>query len=208
MGHWGSVTRNIGQVYENLKAGDGPNVPRFRQQKLSLSWKLDVLPKLDDELIEVEQADIIREKICLCIIDIDQALERACSHMVASGSVTLEGGSSAATPSVGGKTSGPLTTVTPTTTTTTGMDVAASTHTLSTVAAIPVLVPVTGSVITLMTTSAIVTATLSTLSTTPETGAATLVTPSSTPLLAAPHVKLPKLSIKKLGRDLTKRVTF
>ena len=49
-----------------------------------LSGKLDILSKLDDELIEmvtedeldheVEQADIIKERIGLCIMDIDEAL--------------------------------------------------------------------------------------------------------------------------------------
>ena len=84
--HRGSVTRIISQVYESLESGEALNLPRLRQQKLQLSGKLDVLSKLDDELIEmvaedeldveVEQADVIKEKIGLCIMDIDQALER------------------------------------------------------------------------------------------------------------------------------------
>ena len=84
--HRGSVTRIVGQVYESLESGEALNLPRLRQQKSQLSGKLDVLSKLDDELIkmvaedeldaEVEQADVIKEKIGLCIMDIDQALER------------------------------------------------------------------------------------------------------------------------------------
>ena len=84
--HRGSITRIIGQVYENLESRDGPNLPRLKQHKVSLSGKLEVLSKLDYELIElvgvedldseVEQADVIREKIGLCIMDIDQAIER------------------------------------------------------------------------------------------------------------------------------------
>ena len=83
--HRGSVTRIIGQVYENLESRDGPNLPRLKQHKVSLSGKLEVLSKLDDELIElvsvedldseVEQADVIREKIGLCIMDIDKAID-------------------------------------------------------------------------------------------------------------------------------------
>ena len=84
--HRGSDTRIISQVYESLESREALNLPRLRQQKLQLSGKLDVLSKLDDELIEmvaedeldveVEQADVIKEKIGLCIMDIDQALER------------------------------------------------------------------------------------------------------------------------------------
>ena len=37
---------------------------------------------------EVEQADVIKEKIGLCIMDIDQALERISSHMVTDPSAT------------------------------------------------------------------------------------------------------------------------
>ena len=67
--HRGSVTRIVGQVYEGLESGETLNLPRLRQQRSQLSGKLDVLSKLDDELIEmvaedelgteVEQADII-----------------------------------------------------------------------------------------------------------------------------------------------------
>ena len=79
--HRGSVTRIVGQVYESLESGDALSVPRLRQQKSLLSGKLDILSKLGDELIEmvtedeldheVEQADIIKERIGLCIMDID-----------------------------------------------------------------------------------------------------------------------------------------
>ena len=85
--HRGSVTRIVGQVNESR---DTLSVPK--QQKSLLSGKLDVLSKLDDELIkmvaedeldhEVEQADIIKETVGLCIMDIDETLERTSSHMV------------------------------------------------------------------------------------------------------------------------------
>ena len=90
--HRGSVTRIISQVYESLESGEALNLPRLRQQKLQLSGKLDVLSKLDDELIEmvaedeldveVEQADVIKEKIGLCFMDIDQALEQLIPPML------------------------------------------------------------------------------------------------------------------------------
>ncbi len=84
--HRGSVTRIIAQVDDTLESTD---LSRLRQYKMSLSEKLEVLSKLDDELIEmvdeeeldneVEQADIIRERIGLCVMSIDKALEYAIS---------------------------------------------------------------------------------------------------------------------------------
>ena len=75
----------ISQVTKNLEAEDGPDVSQLRQQKLLLSEKLDILSKLDEELIdmvkeddldtEVEQADLIRERIRMCLITIDDVLE-------------------------------------------------------------------------------------------------------------------------------------
>ena len=96
--HRGSVTRIVDQVYEVLQADDSFNIPRLKQQRMTLSGKLDVLSKLDDELIEsideeeldeeVEQADKVREKIILAMIDIDHALERAKTRAVIDDSVT------------------------------------------------------------------------------------------------------------------------
>ena len=84
--HRGSVTRILTQVYESLDSTEELNSTRLRQQKQSLSGKLDVLSKLDEELIElvpeeeldneVDQADKIRERIQLAIIDMDQALRK------------------------------------------------------------------------------------------------------------------------------------
>lgn len=190
--HRGSATRIIGQVYENLESRDGINVPKLRQQKLLLSGKLDVLSKLDDELIEmvaedeldseVEQADIIKEKIGLCIMDIDRALEHAGSHKVTD-TVTIGGiessheteDSDASHMHSGGV---PLT---PPATETGGDPPTLPLPTDSTE-------PVT-----------------SMPSTAPATGAAALVSPSP-PITS--HVKLPKLSIKKFNGDLTRWVTF
>ena len=179
--HRGSVTRIVSQVYESLESGEALNLPRLRQQKSQLSGKLDVLSKLDDELIEmvaedeldaeVEQADVIKEKIGLCIMDIDQALERASSHKVTdTASDDRSGDSSHTTPS----TKDP-----------------ASTHTRS--EGTPPTPPSTE------------TADDPSSLPPPTDPGAGGATPSSS---TAPHVKLPKLSIKKFNGDLTKWVTF
>ena len=105
----GSVTRMVGQVYESLESGEALNVPRLRQQKSLLSGELAVLLKLDDanssEMVatdeldnEIEQADVIKEKIRLCIMDTDQALEHASNHTVIDIAAT-GGDSSCTTPS-------------------------------------------------------------------------------------------------------------
>ena len=79
--HRGSVTRLLGQVDETLESADAR---RLKQLKQSLIGKRDVLLTLDDELIElvneeqldteVEQADLIKEKISFAVISIDDAL--------------------------------------------------------------------------------------------------------------------------------------
>ncbi len=79
--HRGSVTKMIGRLNDALGSSD---VCRLKQLKQSLTDKLSVLSKLDDELIElvgeeqleaeVEQADLIREDISLAVISIDDAL--------------------------------------------------------------------------------------------------------------------------------------
>ena len=80
--HRGSVTRLLGQLDEALESAD---VRRLRQLKQSLIDKLDILSKLDDKLIqlveeeqldtEVEQADLIKEKVSLAVIGIDDVIE-------------------------------------------------------------------------------------------------------------------------------------
>ena len=79
--HRGSVTRIISQVEEAIASAD---VCRLKQLRRSLSDKLSVLSKLDDELIklvkeeeleaEVEQADLIGKKISLAVISIEDTL--------------------------------------------------------------------------------------------------------------------------------------
>ena len=79
----GSVTRITTHVGEELEAEGGPDYAKLQQYKASLTEKLKILAALDDEILdlveedeldnEVEQADILRERIGLCIIGIDQA---------------------------------------------------------------------------------------------------------------------------------------
>ena len=80
--HRGSATRLLSQVDTAIAS---PDLPRLRQLQRSLISKQDVLSKLDDEMIElvredeldqeVENADVIQEKISLAVINIDKALD-------------------------------------------------------------------------------------------------------------------------------------
>ena len=77
--HSAPVTRLISQLEEAIESDDAR---QLKQLKQSLTNKASVLVKLDDELIEeeqletkVEQADLIRERIGLAIISIEDALE-------------------------------------------------------------------------------------------------------------------------------------
>ena len=175
--HRGSVTRIIGQVKENLETVDGPNLAKLRQQKLSLSGKVGVLCKLDEELLdmikedelehEVEQADVIQERISLCVIDIDQALKDASDDANRSGSTVAPSVDVAAV-------------AVPTT--------ASVTHALTTAVATPTVT--TGSV-TITTASATGITTPSTRSGSAILTAATA--PHIDPLPIHTHVRLPKL---------------
>ena len=63
------------------------NIAKLWQQRQSIEGKVQILAKLDEEILdlveedgleaEIEQADIVKEKLTLCIIDIDQAIELA-----------------------------------------------------------------------------------------------------------------------------------
>ena len=81
--HRGAVTRLINQIDEALLAADTGKLKQLRQ---SLKNKIDVLSKLDEELLlsvgeeeldyEIEQADIVRERAELAIIQLDEALTK------------------------------------------------------------------------------------------------------------------------------------
>ena len=82
-GHHGSVTRLIGQLKDDLQEENSPNMPKLRQQRSLLSVKLEILSKLNEEILEltpeddieqgIDQADQTKEKVCLTINDIDHS---------------------------------------------------------------------------------------------------------------------------------------
>ena len=75
----------------------------LKQQRQTIVEKVEALSRLDAEIVdltpvgkleeEIEQADIIREKLTLCILDIESAIERAGSAAkkseVPTGTVTV-----------------------------------------------------------------------------------------------------------------------
>ena len=83
--HRASVTRMIDQVQEMLSSGEGLNAAKSKQRKQALQAKTELLNKLDEEIVkmvpedgldeEVEQADIVRERIELAIIELNGALD-------------------------------------------------------------------------------------------------------------------------------------
>ena len=85
--HRGAVTRLINQMDEALLAAD---VGRLKQLRQSLKNKIDVLLKLDEELLlsvgedeldyEIEQADVVRERAELAVIGLDEALTKIHRH--------------------------------------------------------------------------------------------------------------------------------
>lgn len=230
--HRGSVTRIIGQVAENLESPDGPNLSRLRQHKISLSEKMEVLSKLDNELIEiveeeeldneVEQADMIRERMRLCIMDIDRTLQAEDSVLtVAGGRATPPmGATSGATPPTGTPSSSTATTiVSAISSAETATDPA--TAAVMTVSGGTSVMPIFSTGIMTHPTTAAVTMGLGGTSVTPtvvftppagsippEVGASPIGRRSVDLPPAIPQVKLPELTIKKFGGDLTKWVSF
>ena len=83
--HRASVTRTIDQVQEMLSSGESLNEAKLKQKKQALQSKTELLNKLDEEIAEivpedgldeeVEQADAVRERIKLAIIDLNGALD-------------------------------------------------------------------------------------------------------------------------------------
>ena len=67
-------------------------MPELRQQSSLLSAKLEVLSKLDEEILEltpednieqkIDLADQTKEKLCLAIIDIDHVLDQAGQRVI------------------------------------------------------------------------------------------------------------------------------
>ena len=85
--HRASVTRMITQSKEMLDSGEELSAAKLKQKRQALEQKLELLLKLDAEIVEIidedvldeeiEQADIVREKIELAIVDLDSALDAA-----------------------------------------------------------------------------------------------------------------------------------
>ena len=80
--HHGLTTRLLSHMEETIASAD---LNRLKQFKQSLTSKVDILSKLDDELFklveedqldaEVVQADLIKEKMTLAVISIDDAMD-------------------------------------------------------------------------------------------------------------------------------------
>lgn len=83
-GHRASTTRVIREAYANMEAEDGPNLTKLQQQKLTLGEKIEILEKLDSEILEllevdlleeeIVRADVVKEELCLAIMDIEAVL--------------------------------------------------------------------------------------------------------------------------------------
>ena len=77
----------ITQSKEMLDSGEELSVAKLKQKRQALEQKLELLLKLDAEIVEIidedvldeeiEQADIVREKIELAIVDLGSALDAA-----------------------------------------------------------------------------------------------------------------------------------
>ena len=211
--HRGAVTKSMDKYYEAIEAKEKPTLSKLKQLKSSLSGKIEILTKLDDELIdlvaeddldkEVEEADAIRERIELTIMSIDEVLERVIRYDDTGRGAALE----EHTPTIT-----PTTTATSTDTTATPTVMPTTTATSTDATATPVTVKPT--VTDTTTTSVTVTPTVTTTSTDTT---VPVTTPVATHLgadaslggsLITPRVKLPKISLKRFNGDLTRWVSF
>ena len=90
--HRASATRNVHGAYELVEASE-VNLAKLKQVKQTLTEKLKTLADLDAQILEltdeadleseIEQADSTRERITLCIIDIDGAVDRVAKNVTA-----------------------------------------------------------------------------------------------------------------------------
>ena len=249
-GHRASAKRIIVALYEAIETTEDLEsvVTKLEQCRITLKEKLEILKRLDEEILElvedgevddeIEQADTLKERIHVAIIDSNKALETKQSSRILATTIPSSGETSSDSPVV--VTSSESPTVAATSTPTTSDPVTVITPlimspsiitTTSTISA-----PVTGSVsapITLTTSTRAVTplmfspsvSTVPIPSHTPFMGSSSLsVTPTrtiatSTSLIGTPtssvvghghgtRVKLPKLVPKKFNGDLTKWSTF
>ena len=86
------LTRLIGQLKDNLEEEHSHNVLNLRQQTSLLSAKLEILSKIDAEILEltpeddieqeIDLADQTKEKVCLAVNGIDHALNQAGQQVI------------------------------------------------------------------------------------------------------------------------------
>ena len=201
--HRGSTTKIIERVNESLRLPEGPNIPKLTLYRSALSEKLELLMKLDSELIdlvaddelehEVEQADQVRERINLAMLEIDDA-----TATKRAGTTTTEGSRIALEDlSVHDSSTDAATAVSPP-----HPDEAGETRTAT---ARPTDTP----------NEPLPSSSLPVPISHPPSPSPISPSPIShppSPILStrvpSPRVKLPKLSLKKFGGDMTKWVTF
>ena len=85
--HRASVTRMIAQAQELLSSEDGLEPAKLKQKREALAAKAELLNKLDADIVEavdedeleeeIDGADAVRERIELTIIELDSALDAA-----------------------------------------------------------------------------------------------------------------------------------
>jgi hypothetical protein len=197
--HRASVTRMISQSKEMLDSGEELNAAKLKQKRQALQQKSELLLKLDAEIVEIieedgldeeiEQADIVRERIELAIVDLDSALDAAATK-TREPSATHTATSTAAGGGAGGPTDAPPDPIPPPDDGTgTGHGSHGTTPTSS-----PAATP---------SHSRATSPTHSRTSTPPLELTSTGGSPAH-----STRVKLPKLSLKKFNGDLTKWITF
>ena len=86
LAHRGSATKTVTKVNDELYKPDGPDSQHLRQYQLALQQKIQTLTTLDEQILElveedeledeVDQADIVKEKIGFCLLNIEDALQR------------------------------------------------------------------------------------------------------------------------------------
>lgn len=84
--HRSSTTRTINQTYDNLRAAEGINLPKLKQQETTLKEKLGILKDLDAEILallpeddiedEIKEQDEYRESIQLALYDIEAGMNQ------------------------------------------------------------------------------------------------------------------------------------
>ena len=97
-GHRSSAMRLMNQLEEASAATGGPALERLLQWKLSLNDKLQKLKSLDNEILalvnddaiddEIEQADVLSERLQQSIISVDQLISSKSAATATRGSLS------------------------------------------------------------------------------------------------------------------------